>query len=627
MVLIERDLNHLIGASSSLNEVLDLLLASTCQIEGIDCGGVYLVDRHTGEIRLTAHRGLSPEFVESTSRYDSGSPQAKRAIAATPIYALSSDLATNSLDLREREGLRALAVIPVMLRGEVVAVLNLASRTHDELSSSVRSAVEGMSTQIAGSLARVTAEEALRESERNFQALFDAMDDLVFIFDPSGWILYTNSAVRRSLGYSAEDLLDMVVLDLHPPDRREEAASLVAEMVAGKTSVCTVPILTKGGTLIPVETRVTRGRWSDKEVLFGVSRDMGEHERIQRRLHEELSFRSAVFDRAAEGLCICHQVPEFPYVRFTAWNDRMLKITGYTMEEINRKGWYQTMYTDPDVSDRARLRMEGMRHGDDIRAEEWDVVRADGQARTFSISTSIVKDDGGNPHVLALMLDVTEPRQAVAIIERHQEVLEETVARRTAELQVANEALSLEISERKRTESELHKLATRDSLTGALTRRRVFDLAEQAGKHAQRYRDGLAALMIDVDRFKAINDEFGHAVGDETLVNLVNLIRRHIRDVDILGRYGGDELVVLMPGTDETGAVQTAERLCGLVRESTLVPGSEGAPLTVSIGVAVLDTGGDEPIDGLVLRADAAMYSAKHGGRDGVYRWEPADPP
>jgi len=501
LLVVERDLSLAISATSSLNEVLDLLLTATCRIDGLDCGGVYLVDRGAGEFHLAAHMGLSPEFVQRSSHYSADSDHARLVAAGKPVYAVSPEFPPIDLELREGEGLRAIAAIPVMLRGEVVAVLNLASRTHDEIMLSTRAAIEGMATQIAGSLARVTAEEALRE---------------------------------------------------------------------------------------------------------------------------ELSFRAAVVDHAAEGFCVCHQTPEFPYVRFTVWNDQMREITGYTMEEINRCGWYQTMYPDPEVSERARLRMEGMRHGDDIRAEEWEVSHADGRARTFSISTSILKDDGGTPHVLAMILDVTDRRRATAIIERHQQVLEETVAQRTAELQKANETLNLEIGERKRTEAELHELATRDSLTGALTRRRFFDLAEQARKETRRYGHSLAVLMIDVDDFKAINDELGHAVGDETLVNLVEVIRRHVREVDILGRYGGDELVILMPQTDEKAAVCTAERLCGVVRDSTLVGRHETAPVTVSIGVAVIDTEGDESIDGLVLRADGAMYRAKQDGRDRVRCWTPA---
>ena len=122
--------------------------------------------------------------------------------------------------------------------------------------------------------------------------------------------------------------------------------------------------------------------------------------------------KSAVIQRAAEGLCVCHAIEEYPYVKFTLWNDRMAEITGYTMEEINRLGWYQTMYPDSEVQTRAIERMESMRGGDDIIAEEWKITRADGEKRMLSISTSILPSVDGTVHVLALMHDVTQQKRA-----------------------------------------------------------------------------------------------------------------------------------------------------------------------------------------------------------------------
>jgi PAS domain S-box-containing protein len=90
----------------------------------------------------------------------------------------------------------------------------------------------------------------------------------------------------------------------------------------------------------------------------------------------------------------------------------MFEITGYTMEEINRLGWYQTLYPDPEVQARARARMDRMRDGDNLRAEEWTIVRAGGARRIVSISTSVVLKEGDAVHVLALLQDVTGQKEA-----------------------------------------------------------------------------------------------------------------------------------------------------------------------------------------------------------------------
>jgi len=131
---------------------------------------------------------------------------------------------------------------------------------------------------------------------------------------------------------------------------------------------------------------------------------------------ETSTFLGAVIDRAAEGLCVCHEIPDPPYLRFTVWNPRMTKITGYAMEEINRVGWHQAVYPDRRMRDRAEERMARMRQGIGLDAEEWEIRRADGQRRTLSISTSVLETGDGFTHVLALMHDVTDRKAAEAAL-------------------------------------------------------------------------------------------------------------------------------------------------------------------------------------------------------------------
>ncbi len=183
--------------------------------------------------------------------------------------------------------------------------------------------------------------------------------------------------------------------------------------------------------------------------------------------------------------------------------------------------------------------------------------------------------------------------------------------------------ISRDISERKRAELALFELATSDPLTGVYNRRRFFELAGRAFKHALLKSQELSALMIDVDHFKAINDKYGHAVGDQILAKLVTRLRAGLRDSDILGRYGGEEFVVLMPGTDRTSALRVAGRLLDEVRRDPVNTGRKTIPVTVSIGIAVLEEGRDLTTDDLINRADEAMYRAKHDGRNCVREWTP----
>ncbi len=127
----------------------------------------------------------------------------------------------------------------------------------------------------------------------------------------------------------------------------------------------------------------------------------------QNSLHQELAFRNQILDQMAEGLCVCHRIPDFPYVYFTVWSQRMVDLTGYTQTQINELGWYQTLYPDSAKQAQAIARMEAMRQGHNLQSEEWEIIHADGHKRVLSISTSLIDHGQPEPHVLALMRDIT----------------------------------------------------------------------------------------------------------------------------------------------------------------------------------------------------------------------------
>ncbi len=156
--------------------------------------------------------------------------------------------------------------------------------------------------------------------------------------------------------------------------------------------------------------------------------------------------------------------------------------------------------------------------------------------------------------------------------------------------------------------------ANRDFLTGAWSRRAFFAVAEVEMTRAQRQQRSLSLLLFDVDHFKAINDRFGHAAGDHVLVDAVARAEAVIRNVDYLGRIGGEEFAVLLPETGLDDALAVAERL----RASLHVHEAGINDFSVSIGVALLRE--NESIADLMQRADAALYRAKAGGRNRVER-------
>lgn len=171
-----------------------------------------------------------------------------------------------------------------------------------------------------------------------------------------------------------------------------------------------------------------------------------------------------------------------------------------------------------------------------------------------------------------------------------------------------------------------HRLATVDSLTGLMLRDGFFARAEQEHARAERYDGRFAVLMLDLDGFKRINDEHGHAAGDRALAAVGTAVRQSLRTADVASRYGGDEICILLPETGGDGAWAIAERLRGAVSGLLVDAGGDELRITASIGLATYPDDGRGAIAAVLHRADQALYRAKRAGRNRVVAFSgPAD--
>ena len=184
--------------------------------------------------------------------------------------------------------------------------------------------------------------------------------------------------------------------------------------------------------------------------------------------------------------------------------------------------------------------------------------------------------------------------------------LEQKVEERTEELRQRNE--------------ELIQMAISDPLTKINNRRYFFELAAKEYERAKRYHHPLSLVLVDADRFKAVNDTHGHLVGDEVLKNLARFLVGHVRNADVVARYGGEEFVILMPEIRSGEAKLTAERLRKEIAEFMMVAGTD-IQITSSFGIACWDSKEDISFETLLYRADKALYHAKDMGRNRVSVW------
>jgi diguanylate cyclase (GGDEF)-like protein len=168
----------------------------------------------------------------------------------------------------------------------------------------------------------------------------------------------------------------------------------------------------------------------------------------------------------------------------------------------------------------------------------------------------------------------------------------------------------------------LVELATVDPLTGLHNRRSFFEVAEREWTRAARSGAPLTAVMVDVDYFKSINDRCGHAAGDEVLVAVARRCQQELRSVDVLGRYGGDEFIALLPDSATVEAVAVAERVRAAVAAAPVITDVGPIEVHISVGVATAASGATS-LRALLSQADAALYAAKGRGRNQSQAWYP----
>lgn len=219
-----------------------------------------------------------------------------------------------------------------------------------------------------------------------------------------------------------------------------------------------------------------------------------------------------------------------------------------------------------------------------------------GEERYFKLNQSAIVDDEGKQRGRLLSFD------DITLIERQQE-----------ELQRALEELQTSQAEIAKQNEKLQYLATRDPMTGCFNRRSFFENFEKTWSGSIRYDHPLSCVMVDVDHFKSINDNFGHAMGDEVLKQVASALLETARDSDVVCRYGGEEFCVLLPHVDVDGARMAAERF----RQAIAALEFDELSVTASIGCSDRVQGA-ESAEGMLEQADQALYKAKRGGRNQV---------
>jgi diguanylate cyclase (GGDEF)-like protein/PAS domain S-box-containing protein len=292
-------------------------------------------------------------------------------------------------------------------------------------------------------------------------------------------------------------------------------------------------------------------------VLVPQARQAQRSTRAQRALQQHVDSLQGILDHALDGIVLADRHGQIQELNPAA--ERM-----FGMSAAEARGQHVSSLIS--VADRAGLdsflanAMDAGVGKTTETARELQAVRKN--AEIFSVEFSLVGMNlHGERRLVAMMRDIGRRKQEELAVQRKNIELEQRVRERTTQLAQVNEALNLEIEQRRAITTRLGELATSDELTGACNRREFDRILTAEFERAQRYNVSLALIMLDIDGFKAINEKFGRAAGDAALAELARLASASIRLPDVFARWGGDEFVLLAPGNDASGALGLAEKL------------------------------------------------------------------
>jgi diguanylate cyclase (GGDEF)-like protein/PAS domain S-box-containing protein len=431
---------------------------------------------------------------------------------------------------------------------------------------------------------RRLAEDALKRSEASLQDFLDNANDLIQILDLKGRFLYVNRAWQMALGYSEAETRSMTIHDILHPDSRENSLGLFSSVsrisqVVGHELI----FVAKSGKAIIVEGNIaTQMEEGAPAAVRGTFRDITRRKQLEEQFLEQKSITEKMIKFSAVPIFVLdknHVVAN--------WNKACEIMTGIKAQKVVGTSDHWQAFYPSKRSCLADLVLEGAYDSFPQFYEAFD---------TSTFLHDGVRSEGWFDNVGGkrryLIFDAVpiynRAKELVAVIETLQD-----------------------FSERKKLEEKLGRLATTDALTGLCNRHRFNELLEQEVARARRYHAPLSLIMFDLDYFKNINDTYGHAVGDQVLQAVAEIIRKNIRATDWVGRWGGEEFMVLCPEATEKDAVFTAEKLRGLVENHTF---ETVKTITVSCGVTRFKA--HDSVDTFVSRADDGLYRAKEKGRN-----------
>jgi diguanylate cyclase (GGDEF)-like protein/PAS domain S-box-containing protein len=480
---------------------------------------------------------------------------------------------------------------------------------------------------------RKKIEGELKISEERHRKIIEHAGDIVYRISLMGYFEYVNPQAELLTGYSEDELIGMLFVDLVHPDWRDRVQEFYLDQRNQKIAETTfqLPIITKAGDEKWIEQIVNLIVEGESRIsLQGIARDITRRKHAEEREQEQRNLAEAL-RKSAEALNQSLSL------------DEVLKIiVENAMKMVSCDSASITWVLDTDVR---IVEYRGL--GEE--QESWFMDRTF-QLDEFATYKKVVQDK----KPLIIQDTTADPRwiqlqhtewirshleapviidgKVIAIISLDSKVPGFYNKEQARNLQAFANQAAVAIHKASLFE-EIQNLATTDDLTSLYNRRGFYEISRREVGRLQRYGRPFSVLFIDIDLFKQFNDQYSYAVGDQVLQWVADLLQSNVREIDVVGRYGGEEIVILLPEIDNSEAEEIAERIRIIIEKSHFSLGQDKLQITVSIGVATLSPTPEETIltnpeaqtkaiEDLIAKAGDALHKAKQQGRNRVVTYE-----
>jgi len=440
--------------------------------------------------------------------------------------------------------------------------------------------LHGMASNLAFALSGIQEEFKRRQAENLYRTLADSSHAGVYVVQ-DGKFLFANNNMASYCGWPKEEMIGMRSMSIvHEEDRESSRASALKMLQGERTAPYEFRMIRKDGSVLWMIETVTPILYNGRPAILGNAMNITESRKTMEALRESEERYRTILENIEDGyyeLDINR--------RLTFFNESCRKIFGYSREEFLGMG--QTAIASDETANSMLERFRTvMETGNPDRATGWEIRRKDGTSRHIEASVSLIRDGTGKPSGFrGIIRDVTD---------------------------------------RKLAEEMIMRLAYHDSLTGLPNRVLFHDRLTMAMARYRRNNKPFAVMLLDLDKFKEINDALGHSVGDMLLQNVAQRLTGLLRKSDTVARMGGDEFLVLLTDlTRPDTASAIAKKILNLFQKPFDVD-EHRLRVTTSIGIAIYPSDGGDA-DTLLKNSDIAMYMAKKSGTNRFHAYSRLD--